>query len=87
MPDKKKTYELADEDLEKVLGGTASVSGWSSYKGKCECNQWFEVSNKKITGTRYTCSCGRSYELRDGSVYCNSVQLPLDSYVVTDHDS
>lgn len=86
MQDSNKKLELTDEELDKITGGIASVSGWSSYKGNCECGQVFEVSNKKTNTKSFTCSCGRTYELIDCDVYCNGVVLPSTSYQITDHD-
>lgn len=84
MSDEKKTVELLDEDLEKVIGGVASVEGWSNYQGKCVCGQTFTVSDKGIKSREFECTCGRKYELVSGDVYCDSVLLPSTSYTVTD---
>lgn len=87
MSKKNEIFELTDDELEKVSGGVASVSGWSSYKGKCECGKSFEVSNKGINSNTFVCSCNRTYKLIICSVYCDDVLLPSTSYEVTDHDS
>lgn len=86
MTDNKKTFELDEDELEKVVGGRAHISGWSSYHGSCPCGLSFEVNNMRNENMTHTCSCGRTYILKNTEVYCDDVMLPISAYTFISHD-